>query len=221
MASIPPSAEPADEPAPDDALVIAALRAGDEASFSRLIDQYNGALLRLAMVYVTDRATAEDVVQETWIGLLQSLPRFEGRSSLKTWIFRILMNCARSRSRKDSRSIPFSAAFTTDDHDDTDPEPRFRPGWLPGGGHWRSAPSRWQHDPEQHALSAETQAAVRQAVEDLPPHQREVITLRDIEGYGSDEVCNLLGLSDTNQRVLLHRARSRVRRARHSSRVWR
>ncbi len=198
----------------DDALVIAALRAGNEAAFSQLIDEYNGALQRLAMVYVTDRSTAEDVVQETWIGLLQSLPRFEGRSSLKTWIFRILMNCARSRSRKDSRSIPFSAAFTTDDRDDGDPEPRrFRPGWLPGGGHWLHAPTRWQHDPEQHALSVETRTAVLLAVAALPPQQREVITLRDIEGFGADEVCNLLGLSDTNQRVLLHRARARVRRA--------
>ena len=128
-------------PAHDDAPVIAALRAGDEAAFSQLIDQYSAALLRLAMVYVDDRATAEDVVQETWIGLLQSLPRFEGRSSLKTWIFRILVNCARSRSRKDSRSIPFSAAFTSDDGDDGAPESRrFLPSRLPGiGGHWLRA----------------------------------------------------------------------------------
>ena len=196
-----------------DLSVIAALRAGDDTAFATLVEQYNGALQRLAYVYVKDRSVAEDVVQETWIGLLQSLGRFEGRSSLKTWLFRILMNIARSRARKESRTISFSslgdaAAEPGDPAVDAD---RFHPAGSASAGHWASPPARWRDDPEAQAVSSETRARIGAAIHSLPDTQREVITLRDIEGLRSEEVCNLLQISDTNQRVLLHRARSKVR----------
>jgi RNA polymerase sigma-70 factor (ECF subfamily) len=198
----------------EDLGVIAALRARDEAAFGALVERYNAGLLRLATVYVKDRAVAEEVVQETWIGLLQSLPRFEGRSSLKTWIFRILVNCARTRARKESRSIPFSALSDTaldPGEPSVDPD-RFHPSGHAAAGAWATPPGRWQ-SPEDRALATETRARIGDAIEELPAAQREVITLRDIQGLTAEEVCNVLELSDTNQRVLLLRARSRVGRA--------
>lgn len=197
----------------DDARVLAALRAGDEQAFAALVDQYHGSLQRLAFVYVKDRSVAEEVVQETWIGLLQSLGRFEGRSSLKTWLFRILMNVARSRARKESRSIPFSSladpsAKSGEASVDAD---RFQQAGGRFAGRWASPPSRWREDPEAQAVSSETRSRIGAAIQALPDTQREVITLRDVEGFRSEEVCNLLQISDTNQRVLLHRARSKVR----------
>ncbi len=198
----------------DDAAVVARLRAGEEMAFTELIDMYQGALVRLARHYVDTLALADEVVQDTWIALLDSLPRFEGRSSLKTWLFRILVNVARSRRRKEARTIPFSSAFPIADNEAPVEPGSFVRSWIPGrSGHWLQAPSRWEDQPEQVALSTETRSLVERAVGELPPSQREVITLRDIEGYGSDEVCNLLGISDTNQRVLLHRARTKVRKA--------
>jgi RNA polymerase sigma-70 factor, ECF subfamily len=199
----------------EDRATVAALRAGDEASFAALVERYNGALQRLALGYVKDQAAAQDVVQEAWLGLLQSLDRFEERSSLKTWLFRILINCARARARKESRTLPFSQAFPDEDDEATAAvEPhRFYPGWLPAiGGHWRRPPVRWENEPEERALAGETRAVIQRGIDSLPPQQREVILLRDVAGCRSDEVCNVLGLSDTNQRVLLHRARSSVRR---------
>lgn len=204
--------------APDwagDQRVIAELRAGDEGAFAAIVEQYSGALQRLALVYVKDRYVAEEVVQETWIGLLQSIHRFEGRSSLKTWLFRILINVARSRARKESRTIPFSSLF------DASAEPgepsvdadRFQAAGARAPGHWASPPGQWRQDPESQAVSSETRAQVGAAIRMLPDAQREVITLRDIDGLTSSEVCNLLKISDTNQRVLLHRARGKVRKA--------
>ncbi len=190
------------------------LRAGEEAAFAELLDRHHAALLRLARSYVRDATLAEEVVQDTWIGLLESLGRFEGRSSLKTWLFRILMNVMRSRLRKESRSVPFSTLGDGDDDGPAVESGRFHRTWMPFvGGHWSSAPARWEDLPAERALSAETQEAVETAIAALPASQRQVITLRDVEGFSSDEVCNLLGLSGTNQRVLLHRARSKVRRA--------
>ncbi|MEX2245680.1 MAG: sigma-70 family RNA polymerase sigma factor [Dehalococcoidia bacterium] len=199
----------------DDVAVLARLRAGDEAAFAELIDRYNAALLRTAQTFVHDRAVAEDVVQEAWIGLLESLDRFEGRASLKTWIFRILINCARARLRKEGRTVPFSSLFEEEESDEPAvPGRRFFPGWFPRvGGHWREPPQPWEGSPEEQALSAETRSCIERAVAGLPAVQRGVITLRDVEGLPAEEVCNLLDLSDTNQRVLLHRARSKVRRA--------
>ena len=200
----------------DDLRLIEALRRRDEAAFASLVDRYHTSLLRLAQMYVPDRAVAEDVVQDTWIGVLKGLDRFEGRSSLKTWIFRILTNTAKTRGRRESRSIPFSALWAPD----SDPaEPAVDPNrFLPPDharwpGHWASFPNSWDDIPEDRFLSRETLAQIQQAIDVLPPSQREVITLRDVEGWSSDEVCNALGISETNQRVLLHRARSKVRRA--------
>jgi RNA polymerase sigma-70 factor (ECF subfamily) len=199
----------------DDQRLVDSLRAGDESAFEVLIDRYHSSLLRLAMFYVPSRAVAEDVVQETWLGVLQGLARFEGRSSLKTWIFRILTNRARTRGQREGRSIPFSAVWSADD-DPAEPAvdaDRFRPPEDKWHGGWVSFPRNWDELPEERLLSAETRAQIQQAIDALPDSQREVITLRDVEGWASEEVCNVLDISESNQRVLLHRARSKVRRA--------
>ncbi|MEX2227360.1 MAG: sigma-70 family RNA polymerase sigma factor [Dehalococcoidia bacterium] len=198
----------------DDASVVAALRARDEATFAMLLERYNNSLLRLAMTYLHDQASAEEVVQDAWIGLLESLDRFEGRSSLKTWLFRILVNCARARARKDARTIPFSAAFRPEELDAGERTGRFVPDWVPVlGGHWVRPVAQWQDDPEHRALAHETRAHIQRSIDELPPVQREVIMLRDVAGFDAHEVCNVLGLTNTNQRVILHRARTSVRRA--------
>ena len=200
----------------DEAQLIDALRRRDEQAFVTLIDQYHASLLRLAQMYVADRAAAEEVVQETWLGVLKGIDRFEGRSSLKTWLFRILTNLAKTRGVRESRSLPFSA-FWEAEAEPFEPavEPnRFRPPddarWP---HHWDVEPAAWSDHPEERLLSNEAQALIRRVIETLPPAQREVITLRDLEGWNSAEVCNTLLISETNQRVLLHRARSKVRRA--------
>jgi RNA polymerase sigma-70 factor (ECF subfamily) len=198
----------------DEVRLIAALRAGDEDAFMTLIDRYQSALVRLARLYVGDREAAEDVVQETWLGVFLGIDRFEGRSSLKTWLFRILTNRAKRRGERDHRVIPFSAAAGPGDGAETDVGPdRFFPPGHESAGHWSSLPTNWDALPEERFLSAETRAAVDRAIAALPPTQREVITLRDVEGWTSEEVRNALDLSETNQRVLLHRARTKVRKA--------
>jgi RNA polymerase sigma-70 factor, ECF subfamily len=199
----------------EDLELLTELRAGDEKAFGRLIEAHHAAMVRLARTYVPTTAVAEEVVQDTWLAVLRGVDRFEGRSSLKTWIFRILMNQAMTRGQRERRSVPFSALFDpTKDPDEPAVDPdRFRgPGerW-PGG--WREFPKRWEGTPEDRLLSGETLTEVGKAIEALPPSQREVIILRDVEGWGSREVCNVLGITETNQRVLLHRARSKVRRA--------
>src|SRR5438876_9610142 len=200
---------------PEDQRLVAALRAGDEAAFAGLVDRYGGSMLRLAMTWVSTRAVAEEVVQETWLGVLQGLDRFEGRSSLKTWMFRILSNTAKKRAVREGRSIPVSSfAEPGEERDESGLDPsRFR---GPHGGHpgsWAIPPRSWDRIPEDQLLSAETLERVREAIEALPPAQRQVITMRDVDGFTSAEVCNVLALSETNQRVILHRARGRVRRA--------
>jgi RNA polymerase sigma-70 factor (ECF subfamily) len=199
----------------DDAHLVAALRAGDEAAFVALIDRYQASLVRLAMLYVSNRAAAEDVVQETWLGVLQGIDRFEARSSLKTWLFRILVNRAKRRGAREHRSIPFSLAWNPelDLGEAAVDADRFHPPGHQIAGHWTSRPSSWDDLPEERLVSRETRARIDQVIAGLPPHQREVITLRDVEGWGSADVCNALRISETNQRVLLHRARSKVRRA--------
>jgi RNA polymerase sigma-70 factor (ECF subfamily) len=193
--------------ASDDPALVEALRRGDESAFARLVDAHSSALLRVATMYVGDRAAAEEVVQETWIAVLQGIDRFEQRSSLKTWLFRILANKAKTRRRSEARSIPFSALSSAEpDEPAVEPE-RF----LPDGG-WALAPTMWE-TPEEKLLSGETRDVILRTIEALPPAQREVITLRDIEGWPSDEVCDALEIGETNQRVLLHRARAKVRRA--------
>jgi RNA polymerase sigma-70 factor (ECF subfamily) len=203
-------------PSPADRALVEALRRGDEAAFERLVEEYCAPLLRLAMLYVRSRAVAEEVVQETWIGVLRGLDRFEGRSSLKTWIFRILTNTAKTRAQREGRSVPFSALseLASESRDPAVEPDRFLPPDDPQWpGHWASIPHNWDEVPEERLLSLETRERIRAAIEGLPPTQREVIILRDVDGWTSEEVCNLLSISESNQRVLLHRARTRVRRA--------
>jgi RNA polymerase sigma-70 factor, ECF subfamily len=196
-----------------DALLVEALRRGDETAFRHLIDAHSPSLMRVARGYVDSRAVAEEVVQETWLAVLHGVERFEGRSSLKTWIFRILTNVASTRASRERRSVPFSSLAGREaagGETAVDPE-RF----LPAGderwpGHWASAPTAWQ-TPEEGLLSAETRQLIMAAIEQLPAAQRTVICLRDIEGWPSEEVCSALEISDGNQRVLLHRARAKVR----------
>ena len=193
---------------------MAALRARDEAAFAELIERYHTSLVRLAMSFVSSRAVAEEVAQEAWVGVLKGIDRFEGRSSLRTWIYRILTNTAKTRAQREARSIPFaSLGGDGEDGPAVDPD-RFLPAddahWA---GHWASFPRRWDDLPEARLLGGETQDVIRQAIERLPYNQGEVIRLRDVEGFSSAEVCELLSLSEANQRVLLHRARTKVRAA--------
>src|SRR3954449_1848252 len=201
---------PAREMALPDAEVVAALKRGDQSVFAELVDAYSPGLMRVARMYVRDRAVAEEVVQETWIAVLRGIDRFEGRSSLKTWIFRILMNTAKTRGQRESRSIPFSATGG-DDEASVDPD-RFLGADHQWAGGWMLGPSEWP-TPEEELLQGETRDAILAAIEELPEQQRAVITLRDVEGFPPEEVAELLGITDGNQRVLLHRARSKVRTA--------
>ena len=191
-----------------------ALRARDEAAFAELIDRYHSSLVRLAMSFVSSRAVAEEVAQEAWVGVLKGIDRFEGRSSLRTWIYRILTNTAKTRAQREAHSIPFaSLGGGGEDEPSVDPD-RFLPAdnahWA---GHWASYPRRWDDVPEARLLGGETQEVIRQAIDKLPYNQGEVIRLRDVEGFTSAEVCELLSISEANQRVLLHRARTKVRAA--------
>ena len=198
--------------APSEAQLLEALRAGDEDAFRTLVREYTPSLVRVARIYVPTQAAAEEVAQETWLGVLNGLSRFEGRSSLRTWIFRILTNIAKTRAKRDGRTLPFSALSepgrvpeaAVDADRFLDPE---HPRWP---GHWALKPQAW---PEEALVAAETREKLAEAIETLPAAQRTVISLRDIEGWSSEEVRNALDLSETNQRVLLHRARSKVRAA--------
>ncbi len=198
----------------DDLEQLEALRNGDERAFASLVDRYYGSLLRLAMAYVPSRAVAEEVVQETWVGVLEGLSRFEGRSSLKTWIFRILTNRAKTRGQRERRYEPMGLGGDSGDNPDgppVDPDRFLKSGYFVD--HWVSQPNAWEDEtPERILLSKETRAQIEKAIEALPPTQRQVITLRDIEEVSSQEVCNILDITETNQRVLLHRARSKIRR---------
>jgi RNA polymerase sigma-70 factor (ECF subfamily) len=199
--------------ASDNERLIRALRGRDEAAFATLVERYHGQLVRVAMTYVSSRAVAEEVAQETWIGVLQGIDRFEGRAAFHTWLLRILINQAKRRGERESRSIAFSA-LARDDGDDGEPEvepERFRPAGHQWAGHWAVLPQDWRQTPEERLLSDETRAVVQQAIDALPQNQRLVITMRDIEGWPPEEICNVLSISGTNQRVLLHRARSKVR----------
>ncbi|MEP6729891.1 MAG: sigma-70 family RNA polymerase sigma factor [bacterium] len=200
----------------DDAQLIDALRQRDESAFVQLVTRYQHHLLRLAMTYERSRAVAEEIVQDAWLGVLQGLETFENRSSFKTWLFRILVNRALTRAEREGRTIPFSAlsnaaseaadpAVSADRFLDAD-----HPEWP---NHWALPPRSWGANPEDALLTRESLDLIEQAINALPPAQRQVITLRDVEGWTAEEVCNILEISETNQRVLLHRARSRVRGA--------
>jgi RNA polymerase sigma-70 factor (ECF subfamily) len=195
-------------PTVDERELLAALREGDERAFAALVDRNGAAMLRVARLYVRDRGVAEEVVQEAWLGVLKGIERFEGRSSLRTWLLRIVANVARTRGVREARTMPFSAL----EGGPSVPAERFRGPEDRWAGHWATPPVQWGR-PEHELLSAETRALVRAAIDALPDNQRRVISLRDVEGWSADEVCNVLGLSETNQRVLLHRARTNVQAA--------
>ena len=197
---------------PDESTPVVRLRAGDEEAFEVLVSRYYGSLLRFAMSFVSERATAEEVVQETWLGVIRGLSSFEGRSSLKTWIFRILANRAKTRGKREARSIPFSSL--RDPQSESDYEPAVDPSRFDARGMWTEPPHSWAHAaPEELLLRQETMDLIQRAIVELPPSQRAVVTLHDVEGVEPDEICNILEISETNQRVLLHRGRSRLRRA--------
>jgi RNA polymerase sigma-70 factor (ECF subfamily) len=192
--------------------LLAKLRAGDEAAFEALVNRHYRTMLAVAQTYVSSRAVAEEVVQEAWLGVLKGLDRFEGRSSLATWIMRIVVNIARTRGGREARSIPYSSLAGTGDDHSVEPE-RFRGAADAFPGHWRAYPADWHRLPEEALHHNETLRVTIDAIAGLPPAQRAVITMRDVQGCGPEEVCDVLGVSDGNQRVLLHRARSRVRAA--------
>lgn len=201
-------------PQDPDAELLDGLRRGDEDAFRTLVREHGPFLLRLAMMHVPSRAIAEEVVQDTWLAVLNGLDRFEGRSSLRTWLASIVLNKARTRGTREGRIVPFALLrrrYEEGGGPALDPD-RFqgrrgdRPGW------WAGPPAAWE-EPEQQLEAAETRDVMLRAIRDLPPRQREVIALRDLNGWDAGEVCNALGLTETNQRVLLHRARSKVRAA--------
>jgi len=194
-------------PPEDERAVLDRLRAGDEEAFEVLVATYDGAMRRVASTFVRTGTAADEVVQETWLAVVRGLGRFEERSSLQTWIFRILVNRARSAGVREARSLPLSSL--EDDH--VDPGV-FEPGFGPDG-RWVSAPARLDGDPERTLLSGELRRHLLEAVDGLAPGQRLVIMLRDVVGMPAEEVCELLDLTDANQRVLLHRARVSVRAA--------
>jgi RNA polymerase sigma-70 factor (ECF subfamily) len=197
-----------------EAELVESLRNGDEHAFAALVDEHGAAMLRLARLYVRERSVAEEVVQEAWLGVLRGIERFEGRSSLKTWLFRIVTNLAKTRAVREARSVPFSALAGAEDEEEgpSVPPERFRGLDDRWAGHWAAPPVDWAR-PEHELISAETCTVITRAIDALPESQRQVMTLRDVEGWSSEEVCNALELSETNQRVLLHRARTKVRRA--------
>jgi RNA polymerase sigma-70 factor (ECF subfamily) len=205
---------PSREPSDDESLVGRA-RDGDEAAFAALVRRYTPMLMRLARMYVPTDALAEDVVQETWVAVVRGLERFEGRSSFKTWLFRILVNRAKTRGVREHRSIPFASVGGGADGAGIEDEdgPTVDPSRFTSDGAWTSAPADWRDDPELSLESDEALRIAREAIDRLPERQKIVITLRDLEGLSSDEVRNVLDLSETNQRVLLHRARTKVRQA--------
>lgn len=197
----------------DETALLQTLRRGDEAAFAELVDAYSPALLRLAMTYVRTADVAEEVVQETWVGVIRGIDRFEGRCSLKSWLFTILRNTAISRGERERHSMPMSSlASDEDDGPVIDPD-RFLPAddsRFPG--HWAIGPTAWPV-PEDGLMAAETREVIANAIRDLPPTQRAVIALRDVEGWPPEEVCEALEVTEGNQRVLLHRARTKVRAA--------
>lgn len=195
-------------PSPDHALV-ERLRAGEEAAFAELLDRYDAQLRRLARTFVRTDALADDVVQETWLGVLRGLDRFEERSSLKTWLFRILVNRARTRAVREARQVPFSSLATAEDSEG----PTVDPSAFTSEGVWAQPPRRLDAEPETELLTAELRDRMSEVVDTLPEQQRTVILLRDVAGMDGPEVAEALGISEGNQRVILHRARTRVRSA--------
>jgi RNA polymerase sigma-70 factor (ECF subfamily) len=198
----------------DDEELLDALRRGDERAFVALVRRYGGLMQRVALTYVRTPAVAEEVVQETWCAVLTGLDRFEGRAALKTWLFRILTNRAKTRGQREARTVPFSSLSSDEDGSDgpsVDPDrflPADHPHWP---GHWAAGPAQWSAVPHERLLAREVRSQIRRAIDELPERQQAVIVMRDVEGWPPEEVCDVLALSEGNQRVLLHRARSHVR----------
>lgn len=193
--------------------LLARLRAGDERAFESLVKGYHGTMIAIAGTYVRTRAVAEEVVQEAWLGVVNGLDRFEGRSSLRTWILKILVNTAMGRGTREARSVPFSSLAAADEHEPAVEPERFRPPGQAFAGNWMAFPGDWSLLPEEKLLGRETLEIVKAGIEQLPGAQRTVITMRDVVGCSAEEVCDLLEISAANQRVLLHRARSKLRAA--------
>jgi RNA polymerase sigma-70 factor (ECF subfamily) len=184
----------------DDTELLRRLRAGDEQAFVILVRRYHDAMLRLASSFVPSRAVAEEVVQDTWMGVVRGIGGFEERSSFRTWLFRILVNRARTTGERERRSIAIGTA-----------EPAVDQSRFDAAGGWAAPPEQWAEDIDDRLRAGKLAGRIRSAIEELPTRQREVVTLRDVDGLSSDEVCHVLDISDGNQRVLLHRGRSRVR----------
>ena len=180
--------------------LLARLRDGDEAAFVALVGRYQGSLLRVARTFVPSDAVAEEVVQDTWMGVVRGVDRFEGRSSFKTWLFRILVNRARTSGVREHRSVPLDPA-----------EPAVSPARFAGNGSWTEPVTPWEADIDDRLVADSWGPALRAAIDELPDRQRDVVLLRDVEGLSGADVCEVLGLSEGNQRVLLHRGRSRLR----------
>jgi RNA polymerase sigma-70 factor, ECF subfamily len=198
---------------PGDQARLDAMRSGDEGTFAELVDEFSPAMIGVALKYVRTRAVAEEVVQDTWLGVVKGLDRFEGRSSLRSWVFAILRNVAISRGEREHRSVPLSSLNAPfDDGPELDEDRFFGADHDRYPGHWAVGPTNWVL-PEEGLLADETKQVIVDAINELPGNQRAVITLRDVEGWDSDEVCEMLEISAGNQRVLLHRARTQVRAA--------
>ncbi|MFH7595718.1 sigma-70 family RNA polymerase sigma factor [Streptomyces racemochromogenes] len=197
---------------PSDEVLVQRLRAGDEETFALVLDSWSGGMLRLAMSFVSTKDSAEEAVQDTWLAVIRGIDNFEGRASLKTWVYRILVNTAKARGTKESRTVPFASLLPEEAGPTVDAE-RFRAPGEQYAGHWVAGqePRPW-HIPEDHVLRGEVRELIAEAIDELPPRLRAVVTLRDVAGYGSEEVCSLLEISPGNQRVLLHRGRALLRR---------
>lgn len=196
-----------------DSALVERLLAGDEASFASIVDAWSPSMIRVARTFVSTTASAEEVVQDTWVAVIRGLAAFEGRSSVKTWVFRILANVARTRATRESRVTPLSSLVDDDDRVVSPHE--FRPADAEWPGWWwhNEQVTQWPPLPEASVMAGEVRRVLAEALECLPSRQRIVVTLRDVEGFGSDEVCQMLGLTAANQRVLLHRARGKLRAA--------
>ena len=198
----------------DDATIIKGLQQGDEQIFEYVVGRYSGSLLRVALAFVPSRAVAEEVVQETWLGVFEGIGRFEGRSSFQTWLFRILSNRAKTRGVRESRYEPMGLGTAGDQEEGPSLEESLFVTEGSRAGHWKVPPAEWEPDtPERALLSKECRETIEAAISALPLTQRQVITLRDLEGVSSQDICNILNISETNQRVLLHRARAKVRQS--------
>ncbi len=198
-----------------DAKLVDELREGRESAFEALVAHYHASMVRLARSFVASDAIAEEVAQEAWIGVLKGIATFEGRSSLKRWIFTIVINRAKSRGLREVRFVPFSslaAREVSQAEAAVDPD-RFLGPEAPWPGHWAAPPRSWREDPEAMILAGETRAQLARALKELPPAQRAVVTLRDVAGFDAAEICNELDIRETHMRVLLHRGRSKLRAA--------